>query len=274
VAPTDPTLPRSLTQDSFNTLSIYLDNSGTVLTGVTGKTVASSQSVSTSPYAQTMGNPRSVQDWLSMNLSSDEFFSLGTIAVDQLVQKRGASSTNFAASELHSAFYKPLAANELPAQGPFRFASVLSTLPTDHNGNQGVVNGSFSVSTSAAPSNFGALLASSNLTVFFPGTNTSQEATWTASYANVAIQNGQFRVDNCTQNCAGTPSNPGTPALALTYNNVAVRNNNGSQVAGNFLAGGNRVLTGFVFNNTASALPVSASNPLTASASGIAGFAK
>jgi len=274
VAPTDPTVPRSLTQDSFNTLSIYLDNSGTVLTGVTGKTVASSQSVSTSSYAQTMGNPRSVQDWLSMNLSSDEFFSLGTIAVDQLVQTRGASSTNFAASELHSAFFKPLGTSELPAQGTFTFSPVLSTNPTDHNGNQGVVTGSFSVSTSAAPSNFGALLASSNLTVFFPGTNTSQEATWTASYANVAIQNGQFRVDNCTQNCAGTPSNPGTPALALTYNNVAVRNNNGSQVAGNFLAGGNRVLTGFVFNNTASALPVSASNPLTASASGIASFAK
>jgi hypothetical protein len=62
--------------------------------------------------------------------------------------------------------------------------------------------------------------------------------------------------------------------LALTYNNTAVRNNNGSQVAGNFLAGGNRVLTGFVFNHTPSALPVSASNPLAASASGIIGFAK
>ncbi len=275
VAPTDPTRPRSLTQDSFSTLSIYLDNSGTVLTGLAGKTVANSQSVATDSYLQTTTHPRAVQDWLSMNLSSDEFFSLGTIAVDQLVQTRGTTSTSHPAADLHSAFFKPLGANELPAQGSFTYSPILSTNPIDTHGNAGVyTNASFTVTTSTAPSNYGALLASSNLTVFFPGSNTAQEATWTASYANVAIQNGQFRVDNCTQNCAGTPSNPGTPALALSYNNVAVRNNNGSQIAGSFLAGGNRVLTGFVFNNTASALPVSASNPLTASASGIVGFAK
>ncbi len=275
VAPTDPTRPRSLTQDSFNTLSLYLDSSGNVLTGVTGTTMVSPQSVNTPPYAQTMTNPRAVQDWFSTNLSSDEFFSLGTIAVDQLVQTRGASSTSSAASDLHSAFFKPLGGSELPAQGSFTYSPILSTHPIDGQGNMGVyTNASFTVTTSASPSNYGALLASSNLTVFFPGTNTSQEATWSASYANVAIQNGQFRADNCTQSCAGTPSNPGSPVLALTYNNAAVQNNNGSQIAGNFLAGGSRVVTGFVFNNTASALPVSAGNPLTASVSGIVGFAK
>jgi hypothetical protein len=235
----------------------------------------SPQSVSTGNYAQTMTNPRSVQDWLSMNLSSDEFFSLGTIAVDQLVQAHGAASSTYPASNLHSAFFKPLGGSELPAQGAFTYSPTISTNPTDILGNLGIyTNANFSVTTSASPSNFGALLASSNLTVFFPGTSTTQEATWNASYSNVTIQNGQFRADNCTQNCAGTPGNPGSPTLALTYNNTAVRNNSGSQVAGNFLAGGNRVLTGFVFNHTLSALPVSASNPLAASASGIIGFAK
>ncbi len=275
VAPADAIQPRKLTQDSFNTLSIYLDTSRTVLTGVTGKTVSSAQSVSTTNYVQTMTTPRSVQDWLSMNLSSDEFFSLGTIAVDQIVQTSGANSTTYPSSNVHSAFFKPLGASELPTQGTFTYSPILSTNPTDSLGNVGIyTNASFSVTTSAAPSNYGALLASSNLSVFFPGTSTTQEASWNASYSNVAIQNGQFRADNCTQNCAGTPPNTATPTLALTYNNTLVRNNNGSQIAGSFLAGGNRVITGFVFNNTPSALAVSPSNPLTATASGILGFAK
>jgi len=274
-SPMAPALPRALTQDSFNTLSVYLDDSANVLTGVTGKAIAGPQSTSTTKYAQTMTNPRSIQDWLSMSLSSDEFFSLGTISVDQLVQVNDASTNTYPASTLHSAFFKPLGASELPAQGIFTFSPVLSTNPTDTLGNVGIyTNASFSVATSTSASNYGALLASSNFTVFFPATGTRQEATWNASYSNVAIQNGQFRADNCTQNCVGTPSNSGTPALAITYNNAAVRNNNGSQVAGSFLAGGNRVLTGFVLNHTPTALTVSASNPLTASASGIVGFAK
>jgi hypothetical protein len=274
-SPADAAQARTLRQDNFNTLNIYLDTSGTVLTGVAGKTVSSPQSLSTTNYAQTMANPRSVQDWLSMNLSSDEFFSLGTMAVDGLVQTQGATSTTSPASNLHSAFFKPLGASELPAQGAFTFSPILSTNPTDTQGNVGIyTNANFSVSTSTAPGNYGALLASSNVSVFFPGAVSTQEATWNASYSNVAIQNGQFRADNCTQNCAGIPSNLGTPTLALSYNNTPVRNNNGSLIAGNFLAGGNRVLTGFVFNNTPSALPVSASNPLSASASGIIGFAK
>ena len=274
-SPTDPARPRALTQDNFNTLNIFLDTNGTVLTGVSGKTVSSTQSLSTTNYAQTTTNPRSVQDWLSMNLSSDEFFSLGTIAVDGLVQTQGATSTTYPASNVHSAFFKPLGASELPSQGAFTYSPILSTNPTDTVGNVGIyTNASLSVTTSTAPSNYGALLASSNVTVFFPGTGSTQEATWNASYSNVAIQNGQFRADNCTQNCTGTLSNPGTPALTLSYNNTPVRNNNGSLVAGNFLAGGNRVLTGFVFNNTPAALPVSPSNPLSASASGIIGFAK
>ena len=275
VAPADSALPRKLTQDNFNALSIYLDASGTVLKGITGKTVPTAQSVNTSNYVQTITNPQAVQEWLSMNLSSDEFFALGTMAVDGLVQTHGGTSATYPSAALHSAFFKPLGVSELPSQGTFTYSPILSTNPTDTLGKVGIyTNASFSVTTSAAPSNYGALLASSNLTVFFPGTSTSQEATWNASYSNIAIQNGQFRADNCTQNCTGSVSNPGTPALALTYNNVAVRNNNGSQVAGNFLAGGNRVLTGFLFNNTPWALPVAPSNPLTASASGIVGFAK